>query len=140
MSTEANQQGSARRAVLDDFASSLQDQAEMPPAARRDTAQLFEQALQDAAGQRRTPQEVLDDWTGTTATWSERLRAMQARNEISATDVADIIRQFDEVTRNLQAICARSAAQDAADGHAAALPQGMPSDVARAFEQQLRKP
>lgn len=140
MSTEANEQGSARQAVLDDFTASLQGQSGMPPAARRETAQLFEQALQDAASLRRTSEEVLDDWTRTTDEWGARLEAMQKRDEISATDVADIIRQFDDVTRNLQAIRQRSQAHVDADERAAPLPQGMPSDVARAFEQQLRKP
>ncbi|HEV2679955.1 MAG TPA: hypothetical protein VGV14_05610 [Rhodanobacter sp.] len=140
MATEANKQGSARQAVLDDFTTSLQGQSKMPPAARHETAQLFEQALQDAAGQCRTPEEVLDDWTRTTDEWSARLEAMQKRDEISATDVADIIRQFDDVTHNLRAIQQRSQAHTDTDERTVPLPQGMPSDVARAFEQQLRKP
>jgi uncharacterized membrane protein YccC len=142
MATDADKQGSARRAVLDDFTTSLDSQSEMTPAARSQATALFDQALQDAANAPKSTEEVLADWNRTTDDWIANLEAMQKRGEVSATDVADIVRQFDDVTRNLRAIRQREENRANA-GHgepAAELPHGMPSDVARAFEQQLRKP
>jgi hypothetical protein len=141
MVNEEDNQNDVVRSVFDEFTASLEGESDVTPAARREATQLFEQALQDAASQSKTPEEVLVDWEKTTSTWSAYLEAMQKRGEISATGVADIVRQFDEVAKNLRAIRQRSqdASAQAADSPATPLPQGMPSDLARAFEQKLQR-
>jgi hypothetical protein len=131
-----------RQSVLDEFTASLKDEPGMPPAARRQVTQLFEQALQDAASQPRKPAEVLADWAQSVSAWNGNLEAMQKRGELSATDAADMSRQFDEITRTLQNIQADSGEEDsmAETTSAAPLPQGMPADVAQALGRSVRKP
>lgn len=141
MVNEEDNQNDVVRSVFEEFTASLEGESDITPAARREAAQLFEQALQDAATQSKTPEEVLTDWEQTTRDWSVYLEAMQQRGEINATGVADIVRQFDEVALNLRAIRQRSqdASDHVVDSPATPLPQGMPSDLARAFEQKLQR-
>lgn len=141
MINEEDRQNDVVRSVFEEFTASLEGESDITPAARREAAQLFDQALQDAANQSKTPEEVLTDWEQTTRDWSTYLQAMQTRGEISATGVANIVRQFDEVAQNLRAIRQRSenSSAEAVDRPATPLPQGMPSDLARAFEQKLQK-
>lgn len=141
MVNEEDKQNDVVRSVFEEFTASLEGESDITPAARREAAQLFDQALQDAANQSKTPEEVLTDWEQTTRDWGTYLQGMQTRGEISATGVADIVRQFDEVAQNLRAIRQRSenASAEATDTPATPLPQGMPPDLARAFEQKLQK-
>lgn len=141
MVNEEDNRNDLVRSVFEEFTASLEGESDITPAARREAVQLFDQALQDAANQSKTPEEVLTDWEQTTREWGAYLQAMQKRGEISATGVADVARQFDEVAQNLRAIRQRNEnpSADANDRPAAPLPQGMPSDLARAFEQKLQK-
>lgn len=144
MATDADKDGALRRSILDDFTSSLESQPGMTPATRREATQLLDQALQDAANQPKSPAEVLAGWRQTVDQWNGHLEVMQKREEISATDAADIFRQFDQITQTLQGIQqgepAVAAETAVVEAFAAPLPQGMPMEVAMALGQSVRKP
>ena len=144
MATEAGKNHAAdQQAALDDFNTSM-EQSDVSPEARKQAAQLFEQALQDAADHPKTTAEVLEDWRATVSQWNEHFEALQKRGDISATDAADIFRQFEQITQTLQdfqdgesnAVGETPAAPEAAPP----LPQGMPAEVAAALGRSVHKP
>lgn len=143
MATEAGKNHTAdQQAALDDFNTSL-EQSDVSPETRKHAAKLFEEALQDAAEHPKTAAEVLQDWQETVGQWNEQFEAMQKRGEISATDAADVFRQFEQITQTLQGF--QNAESNVigeapvAQGVPTPLPQGMPADVAAALGRSVHK-
>ncbi|KRE94464.1 hypothetical protein ASG87_17840 [Frateuria sp. Soil773] len=122
-----------RQAMLDRLESALQDHPDLPPALRANAMQQFDQALKQAADNPRSPAEVLAAWNETAADWQTLVGTLQQQGEVSATDAGELFRQFDQVRQTLQDL-PEADAGTAPGAQAAALPQGMPAELARAME------
>lgn len=138
MSSEETDTSNLRQTMLDYLDDVLRER-EVPSQLRQSTLQEFEQAMQDAEEHPKSVTEVMADWQESAESLRTQLRTMEENGEISATESADLTRQFDKITDTFETVQRSSGnvtEKPAAEGRATALPQGMPEEVAAALKQR----
>lgn len=140
MSSEETDTSSLRQSMMD-YLDEVLKEREIPPQLRQSTLQEFEQAMQDAKSHPKPVAEVMTDWQESAGLLRAQLKTMEESGDISATESADLSRQFDKITDTLETMRRPSdspiveAAEDG-ESRTTTLPQGMPKEVAAALKQR----
>lgn len=75
---------------------------DVPRDVRESVLAQFKDALQENEANPKPVAQVLAEWEETAGMLREQVDAMQKNGEITATEAADLCRQYDEITHNLQ--------------------------------------
>lgn len=91
------------QAAVEYLSDALENDRDIPLDVRESVLAQFKDALRESEANPKSAAEVLADWEKTSDMLREQVDAMQKNDEITATEAADLLRQYDEITRNLHA-------------------------------------
>lgn len=129
MSSDETDTSTLHQTMLDFLDEALKESSDIPSEVRQSTLQQFDEAMQEAQDHPKPPEEVLAEWQQTTSDLQSRIDTMRENGDISATDAADMLNPYDEITQKLKGLIEASAGDDEAAG-GTGLPRGVPPEVA----------
>lgn len=137
MPTDPNDTAQLRRDLLDRVEKTLGRQ-DLSPEARQEALDEFERALQEAGDNPKSTADVLAEWQDSSTLLREQLDAMQKNGDMSATELADMSRNFDAITDALSRLQQEPANHTGTSTNSASapLPQGMPQELADKLTQK----
>ncbi len=123
------------QAVLDGLNAALGDEQRLSPAGHALARRVFAEAVQRAVDHPRTPAEILAEWRDNVGGLQAQVEARRRSGELTATDAAELLRQFDGITEGLEYLHQRQAGgANAVEATQSGLPQGMPVELALALQ------
>ncbi len=137
MSTDPNDTAQLRQDLLDRVEKTLGRQ-DLSPEARQEALDEFERALQEAGDNPKSTADVLAEWQDSSTLLREQLDAMQKNGDMSATELADMSRNFDAITDALSQLqqAPTNHTETLTNNASVPLPQGIPQELADKLTQK----